>query len=101
MHATSTDSETGDSGVTRIGHWVAGRAVPGDSGRTAPVYDPAAGVQTSEVALASPAEVDAVVALRRRGVARLAFLVSDAAAPASSSGCGSCSTPAVTSSPPP
>ena len=28
----------------------------------APVYDPARGVQTAEVALASPAEVDAVVA---------------------------------------
>jgi malonate-semialdehyde dehydrogenase (acetylating) / methylmalonate-semialdehyde dehydrogenase len=47
--------------MTRIGHWVAGRPVPGESGRTGPVYDPALGVQTSEVALASPAEVDAAV----------------------------------------
>ena len=47
--------------MTRIAHWVAGRRVPGESGRTAPVYDPALGVQTSEVALASPAEVDAAV----------------------------------------
>ena len=62
MPASSTDSETGAAGVTRIGHWIAGRAVPGDPGRTAPVYDPAAGLQTAEVALASPAEVDAVVA---------------------------------------
>ena len=45
----------------RIGHWVGGRAVPGESGRTGPVYDPALGVQTSEVALASAAEVDAAV----------------------------------------
>ena len=45
-------SETPDSGVRHIGHWVAGRAVPGTSGRTAPVYDPAKGAQTAEVALA-------------------------------------------------
>ncbi len=62
MPASSTDSENDAAGVTRIGHWIAGRAVPGDPGRTAPVYDPAAGLQTAEVALASPAEVDAVVA---------------------------------------
>jgi malonate-semialdehyde dehydrogenase (acetylating)/methylmalonate-semialdehyde dehydrogenase len=45
----------------RIGHWVGGRAVPGESGRTGPVYDPALGVQTSEVALASAAEVERAV----------------------------------------
>ncbi len=55
MTPSSTD-------VRHIGHWIAGRTVPGDSGRTAPVYDPARGVQAAEVALASPAEVDAVVA---------------------------------------
>ncbi len=44
-----------------IGHWIGGRAVPGTSGRTAPVHDPARGVQTADVALASAAEVgDAV-----------------------------------------
>jgi malonate-semialdehyde dehydrogenase (acetylating) / methylmalonate-semialdehyde dehydrogenase len=48
--------------VTRIGHWVAGRTVPGGSGRTSPVYDPAVGVETAEVALASSADVDAAVA---------------------------------------
>ena len=53
MPASSTDSETAGSGVTRIGHWIAGGTVPGASGRTAPVYDPALGVQTAEVALAS------------------------------------------------
>ena len=51
----------------RIGHWVGGRAVPGESGRTGPVYDPALWVQTSEVALASAAEVNAAV--RVAGVA--------------------------------
>jgi malonate-semialdehyde dehydrogenase (acetylating) / methylmalonate-semialdehyde dehydrogenase len=47
--------------VTRIGHWIAGRAVPGSSGRIAPVYDPARGVESAEVALASAAEVDLAV----------------------------------------
>ena len=48
--------------MRQIGHWIAGRAVPGGSGRTAPVYDPAVGRQASEVALASSVEVDGVVA---------------------------------------
>ena len=47
--------------MTPIGHWIAGTSVPGSSGRTAPVYDPALGVQTAEVALASAAEVDTAV----------------------------------------
>jgi malonate-semialdehyde dehydrogenase (acetylating)/methylmalonate-semialdehyde dehydrogenase len=62
MTATPTDPETTSSDVCQIGHWIGGRAVPGTSRRTAPVFDPAVGVQTAEVALASPAEVDAVVA---------------------------------------
>jgi malonate-semialdehyde dehydrogenase (acetylating)/methylmalonate-semialdehyde dehydrogenase len=48
--------------MREIGHWVGGEAVPGASGRTGPVYDPARGVQTAEVALASAAEVDRAVA---------------------------------------
>jgi malonate-semialdehyde dehydrogenase (acetylating)/methylmalonate-semialdehyde dehydrogenase len=44
-----------------IGHWVGGKGVAGESGRVAPVYDPARGVQTGSVALASAAEVDSVV----------------------------------------
>ena len=47
--------------MTPIGHWIAGTSVPGSSGRAAPVYDPALGVQTAEVALASAAEVDTAV----------------------------------------
>jgi len=43
-----------------IGHRIAGQPVSG-GGRTAPVYDPARGVQTGEVTLASAAEVDEVV----------------------------------------
>jgi malonate-semialdehyde dehydrogenase (acetylating)/methylmalonate-semialdehyde dehydrogenase len=50
---------------TPIGHWVAGRPLAGASGRTGPVYDPARGVQTGEVALASAAEVADVVKVAR------------------------------------
>jgi malonate-semialdehyde dehydrogenase (acetylating) / methylmalonate-semialdehyde dehydrogenase len=44
-----------------VEHWVAGRAMPGTSGRSSPVFDPARGVQTKTVCLASSAEVDHVV----------------------------------------
>jgi malonate-semialdehyde dehydrogenase (acetylating)/methylmalonate-semialdehyde dehydrogenase len=62
MPPTSVDSEKTDSGPRRIGHWIAGRPTAGESSRVAPVYDPAKGVQTAEVALATAAEVDEVVA---------------------------------------
>ena len=52
-----------------IGHWIGGTADPGAPGRTAPVFDPARGVQTADVALASAAEVDAVVQVARRAAA--------------------------------
>jgi malonate-semialdehyde dehydrogenase (acetylating) / methylmalonate-semialdehyde dehydrogenase len=47
--------------VESITHWIDGRAVPGASGRTAPVFDPAAGIQTKELHLASAAETGAAV----------------------------------------
>jgi len=47
--------------VDSIGHWVGGRRIPGTSGRVAPVFDPALGVQTKTVHLASAVETDAVV----------------------------------------
>jgi malonate-semialdehyde dehydrogenase (acetylating) / methylmalonate-semialdehyde dehydrogenase len=62
MPVRSIDSEIAGPGMTRIGHWIAGRTVPGTSGRSRPVYDPAVGVETAEVALAAAAEVDAAVA---------------------------------------
>jgi len=43
-------------------HWIGGGPVDGTSGRTAPVYDPALGVPTKHVALASEDEVNAAVA---------------------------------------
>src|SRR5258706_4570724 len=47
--------------LQQIDHWVGGEAVAGTSGRSGPVYDPATGRQTGEVAFASAAEVDAAV----------------------------------------
>ncbi len=51
---------------TRIPHWLAGAASPGTSGRTAPVHNPATGVETGRVDLASAAEVDTAVASATR-----------------------------------
>jgi malonate-semialdehyde dehydrogenase (acetylating)/methylmalonate-semialdehyde dehydrogenase len=45
-----------------VGHWIAGHEVAGESGRTAPVYDPALGVQTKSVALANQAEIASAIA---------------------------------------
>jgi malonate-semialdehyde dehydrogenase (acetylating) / methylmalonate-semialdehyde dehydrogenase len=44
-----------------VGHWIGGRRVEGTAARRGPVFDPARGVQTREVAFASSAEVDAAV----------------------------------------
>src|SRR5207248_4826487 len=49
------------TGVTRISHWIGGRRVAGESGRSGPVYNPATGRQTGEVDFATEAEVDAAV----------------------------------------
>ncbi len=45
-----------------VNHWIHGQEVVSKSGRTAPVYDPALGVVTKEVALANQAEIDAAIA---------------------------------------
>src|SRR5262245_59981914 len=44
-----------------IDHWIQGRSVSGSSGRSSAVYDPARGIQTGRVAVASEAEVGAAV----------------------------------------
>ncbi|MFC6288489.1 CoA-acylating methylmalonate-semialdehyde dehydrogenase [Nocardioides sp. GCM10027113] len=48
-----------------IGHWRQGRRWPGDAERCGDVYDPATGRVRAQVALASGAEVDALVAEAR------------------------------------
>src|SRR5436305_6780058 len=47
--------------VRRITHWIGGRAVAGESGRSGPVYNPATGRQTGEVDFATAEEVDRAV----------------------------------------
>ncbi|KIU01823.1 methylmalonate-semialdehyde dehydrogenase [Frigoribacterium sp. MEB024] len=49
-----------------VAHWIDNAEVPGTSGRTAPVYDPALGVATKDVSLADASEIDAAVASARR-----------------------------------
>src|SRR6266478_1983943 len=49
------------TGVKRISHWIGGRSVAGESGRSRPVYNPATGKQTGAVDLATEAEVDQAV----------------------------------------
>ena len=55
-----TQGET--AGVVRIPHWIGGRRVDGTSGRNGPVFNPATGVQTGAVDLASQEEVNVAVA---------------------------------------
>ncbi|HEX6130515.1 MAG TPA: aldehyde dehydrogenase family protein, partial [Actinomycetota bacterium] len=48
--------------IARISHWIGGRIVPGESGRSGPVFNPARGVQTGAVDFASVEEIDRAVA---------------------------------------
>src|SRR5687768_13323867 len=48
--------------MERISHWIGGKVVPGESGRTGPVFDPATGEQTHEVDFASADELGQAVA---------------------------------------
>jgi malonate-semialdehyde dehydrogenase (acetylating)/methylmalonate-semialdehyde dehydrogenase len=56
----STDASAADLPV--VPHWIDGADHPSTSGRTSPVYDPALGVATKQVALADEQEIDAAVA---------------------------------------
>src|SRR5947199_5866280 len=49
------------TGVKRIGHWIGGRLVAGESGPSGPVYSPATGRQSGEVDFATAEEVDKAV----------------------------------------
>ena len=51
--------------MERIAHWVGGKDLAGESGRFGPVFNPATGEQTGEVALASLEEVDHAVAVAK------------------------------------
>jgi malonate-semialdehyde dehydrogenase (acetylating) / methylmalonate-semialdehyde dehydrogenase len=58
---TQAPEQAREGQLRRISHWIGGRLVPGTSGRSGPVYNPARGVQTKEVDFASVEEVDAAV----------------------------------------
>src|ERR1700760_3671297 len=57
-----TDVVDAPASVKPINHWIGDRPAPARSGRTGPVYNPATGVQTGAVDLASTAEVGEAVA---------------------------------------
>jgi malonate-semialdehyde dehydrogenase (acetylating) / methylmalonate-semialdehyde dehydrogenase len=58
----STPDAAERESLKRISHWIGGRVVPGESGRTGPVYNPAMGHQQGTVDFASVEEVDQAVA---------------------------------------
>jgi len=45
-----------------VSHWIDGEESPSNSGRTAPVFDPALGIETKRVALANESEINAAIA---------------------------------------
>ncbi len=47
--------------MERISHWIGGKLVPGESGRSGPVFNPSTGVQTHEVDFASIDEIDTAI----------------------------------------
>ena len=63
MTEVATAPRQGDTQEpARINHWIGGRIVPGESGRSGPVYNPATGEVAAEVDFASVEEIDAAVA---------------------------------------
>jgi malonate-semialdehyde dehydrogenase (acetylating)/methylmalonate-semialdehyde dehydrogenase len=52
---------TGSTTIATIPHWISGHEVAGTSTRTAPVYDPALGIQTKQVVLADDDDIAAAV----------------------------------------
>ena len=65
MTTTSTSEQSGVLDQEEVGlvpHWIGGAAVPGSSGRTGDVFDPALGVVTKRVGFADQADVDRAVA---------------------------------------
>jgi malonate-semialdehyde dehydrogenase (acetylating)/methylmalonate-semialdehyde dehydrogenase len=64
---STNDTPTAGSGLPIIGHWIDGAPRPSASGRTAPVFNPATGEVSANVALADEAEIAAAVASAQRG----------------------------------
>ncbi|MBF4579611.1 CoA-acylating methylmalonate-semialdehyde dehydrogenase [Frigoribacterium sp. VKM Ac-2530] len=64
--STPTDGTVAADSRPLVAHWIDNVEVPGASGRTAPVWDPALGVVTKDVSLADRSEIDAAVASAAR-----------------------------------
>jgi len=58
---TTTEQPATEQALSTVGHWIDGALVASTSGRTAPVYDPALGVATKQVALADAAEIQRAI----------------------------------------
>ena len=86
-----------DTELKPINHWIGGRPYEGQSGRTGPVYNPALGIQTGAVDLASAEEVDWRSRPRRRRSPRGARSRSRAGPISSSASASSSTTTARTS----
>src|SRR2546423_14946357 len=67
--AAQAPEQLDKSKLRRISHWIGGRAVPGESGRSGPVYNPALGVQAAEVDFASAEEVGRAVTAAKEAFA--------------------------------
>jgi malonate-semialdehyde dehydrogenase (acetylating) / methylmalonate-semialdehyde dehydrogenase len=65
MTEVATPPAAQEQDVRRITHWIGGRAVEGESGRSGPVYNPATGQQTGAVDFASVEEIDRAVRTAR------------------------------------
>jgi malonate-semialdehyde dehydrogenase (acetylating)/methylmalonate-semialdehyde dehydrogenase len=61
MSGAATRTSEGVHVMERISHWIGGKVVPGESGRSGPVFNPATGEQTHEVDFATEGEVGAAV----------------------------------------
>ena len=79
------------SGPKRISHWIGGRIVAGESGRSGPVYNPATGEQTGAVDFASARGGGRRRPRRPRGISRVALPLARPGGPTSSSASASSS----------
>ncbi|AMM20040.1 methylmalonate-semialdehyde dehydrogenase [Frondihabitans sp. PAMC 28766] len=62
MTTTAPSTTSSSTEIPTITHWIDGKRVEGTSGRTSPVFDPALGIATKNVALASQEEIDTAIA---------------------------------------
>jgi malonate-semialdehyde dehydrogenase (acetylating)/methylmalonate-semialdehyde dehydrogenase len=62
MTTTAPTTASSSTEIPTIDHWIDGKRVAGTSGRTSPVFDPALGIATKNVALASQEEIDTAIA---------------------------------------